>query len=100
MGGALGQGIRREKHLKRKRISSLHFWSVVFSCFVSVIFSFFSNHDEDCAIHVPNLYNYVRVFTYVFIFRLGVMILWICCRTVKNYEDAASAAGGLRVGGS
>lgn len=91
--GLLGHGIRREKALKRKWTKDLHAWSIVFSCFVSVIFSFFSAHDEDCAERVPHLYNYIHTFTYVFIFRLGAIILWVCCRTIKDYEDAALVAG-------
>jgi hypothetical protein len=91
--GALGQGIRKEKAFKQKRTSDIQFWSIVFSCFVSVMFAFFSAHDEECNEHVPHLYTYIHTFTYVFIFRLGCTILWICCRTVKNYEDAANAHG-------
>lgn len=93
--GTLGHGVRKEKALKQKRASDMHFWSIVFSCFVSIVFAFFSAHDEDCAEHVPKLYKYIHLFTYVFIFRLGLTILWGCCRTVKNYEDAATAAGAL-----
>jgi len=91
--GALGQGIRKEKAFKQKRASDVQFWSIVFSCMVSVMFAFFSAHDEECNEHVPHLYTYIHTFTYVFIFRLGCTILWICCRTVKNYEDAANAHG-------
>jgi len=57
-----------------------------------VAFSLFSSHDEGCAEQAPSLYTYVRAFTYVFTFRLGAVVLWICCRTIKNYEDAASSA--------
>lgn len=91
--GTLGHGIRKEKALKQKRTSDIQFWSIVFSCFVSIMFSFFSSHDEDCAERAPHLYNYIHTFTYVFIFRLGCSIILMCCRTVKNYEDAANAAG-------
>jgi len=94
-GGAIGRGIRKEKAMKKKRTADLQFWSLVFTCFVSIVFSFFSAHDLECAEHAPDLYNYIHTFTYVFIFRLGAIILWICCRTVKNYEDAAQAAGGI-----
>eukprot|EP00929_Paragymnodinium_shiwhaense_P058208 TRINITY_DN29149_c0_g1_i1.p1 TRINITY_DN29149_c0_g1~~TRINITY_DN29149_c0_g1_i1.p1 ORF type:complete len:227 (-),score=39.40 TRINITY_DN29149_c0_g1_i1:97-777(-) len=93
---SLGQSIRREKAMKQRRTSDLHFWSIVFSCLVAIIFSFFSGEDEECAEHVPALYKYIRVFTYVYIFRLGVMLLLVCCRTVKNYEDAAGAAGAMK----
>lgn len=93
--GAIGAGIRKEKAIKQKRTAELHFWSIVFSCFVSVVFAFFSAHDEDCAVHVPHLYAYIHAFNYTFIFRLGAIMVWICCRTVKNYEDAANAAGAL-----
>jgi len=93
--GALGKGVRKEKAMRRKRARDLHFWSLVFTASVSVIFSFFSSHDEDCAELVPHLYLYIHAFTYVYIFRLGVIIIWGCCRTVKNYEDAAKFAGGI-----
>mmetsp|Transcript_88028 Transcript_88028/g.188894 ORF Transcript_88028/g.188894 Transcript_88028/m.188894 type:complete len:241 (+) Transcript_88028:120-842(+) len=93
--GAIGRGVRQEKVMKRKRTADLHFWSTIFTCFVSVVFSFFSAHDEDCAEHAPHLYSYVHAFTYVFIFRLGAIMLWVCCRTVKNYEDAANVNGGM-----
>lgn len=94
-GGAIGAEIRNEKATKRKRTMELHFWSIVFSCFVSVVFAFFSSHNEDCAVHMSHLYSYIHTFNYVFILRLGVIMLWICCRAVKNYEDAASAAGAM-----
>jgi len=93
--GAIGRGVRQEKAMKRKRTADLHFWSTIFTSFVSVVFSFFSAHDEDCAEHAPHLYSYVHTFTYVFIFRLGAIMLMVCCRTVKNYEDAANHAGAL-----
>jgi len=93
--GAIGGTIRKEKSMKQRRTADLHFWALVFSCFVAVIFSFCAREDEDCAIHMPYLYTYIHTFTYVYIFRLGVLVLWICCRTVKNYEDAAVAAGSM-----
>lgn len=93
--GILGQGVRKEKNMRRKRTRDLHFWSLVFTASVSIVFSFFSAHDEECAEKVPSLYIYIHTFTYVYIFRLGVVILWGCCRTVKNYEDAAQVAGSL-----
>lgn len=93
--GVLGKGVRKEKAMRRKRARDLHFWSLVFTASVSVIFSFFSSHDEDCEESVPHLYRYIHVFTYVYIFRLGIIIIWGCCRTVKNYEDAAKFAGGI-----
>lgn len=91
----IGLGVRREKASRSKRTKDLHFWSLVFTASVSIVFSFFSMHDEDCAERVPSLYFYIHTFTYVFIFRLGAIILWGCCRTVKDYEDAANAAGRL-----
>lgn len=94
-GGALGRGVRKEKEQKRRRTVDLHCWSIAFSCLVSVLFSFLSAHDLDCAIHVPSLYGFIRSFTYVFIFRLGALLVWVCCRTVKDYEDAAKASGRL-----
>lgn len=90
--GTLGRGIRKEKASRQKRTSHLHRWSIVFTCLVSIVFSFFSAHDADCAKHAPHLNAYIHTFTYVFIIRLGAVILWICCRTVKNYEDAANSA--------
>jgi len=93
VGGALGQGVRKEKASKQKRTNDLHFWSIVFTSFVAVTFALFSAHDEECALNVPHLYNYIHTFTYVFIFRLGVIIVAVCCRTVKDYEDAALSAG-------
>lgn len=92
-GGAIGAAFKKEKATKQKRTKELHFWSIVFSCFVSIVFSFFSSHDEDCKVHVPHLYSYIAIFNYVFIMRLGLIMVWVCCRAVKNYEDAASAAG-------
>lgn len=94
-GGAVGQGVRREKAMRRKRMSDLQFWSIVFTVSVAIIFSFFSAHDEECKELMPNLYAYVHDFTYIFVFRLGAILLSVCCRTVKDYEDAAHAAGGL-----
>jgi len=93
--GVLGKGVKKEKAIRRKRARDLHFWSLVFTASVSIIFSFFSAHDEECEEKVPHLYNYIHAFTYVYIFRLGVIIIWGCCRTVKNYEDAAKFAGGI-----
>eukprot|EP00931_Biecheleriopsis_adriatica_P035267 TRINITY_DN20302_c0_g1_i2.p1 TRINITY_DN20302_c0_g1~~TRINITY_DN20302_c0_g1_i2.p1 ORF type:complete len:266 (-),score=35.63 TRINITY_DN20302_c0_g1_i2:36-746(-) len=97
--GTLGQGIRREKVSKQRRTRDLHFWSLVFTAFVSITFSLFSSHDEDCAIRVPELYQYINTFTYVFICRLGLILLIVCSRAVKNYEDAALAAGSQRCNG-
>jgi len=93
--GVLGMGVKKEKAIRRKRARELHFWSLVFTASVSIIFSFFSAHDEECEEKVPHLYSYIHAFTYVYIFRLGVIIIWGCCRTVKNYEDAAKFAGGI-----
>mmetsp|Transcript_13735 Transcript_13735/g.39197 ORF Transcript_13735/g.39197 Transcript_13735/m.39197 type:complete len:242 (+) Transcript_13735:66-791(+) len=90
--GALGRGVRQLKASQQKRVSNLHFWSIVFAVMVSMVFSFFSAHDEDCSERAPSLYSYIHVFTYAFILRLGVVILWLCCRTVQNYEDAANFA--------
>lgn len=89
----LGVRLNGEKLKKRKRSDELHFWSIVFAVGVAVTFSCFSTHDEACREDVPNLYNYVRVFTYAYIFRVGVLLLWVCCRKVKNYEDSAALSG-------
>jgi hypothetical protein len=91
--GPAGHGVRKEKASRRKRTSDLHFWSLVFTACVSVIFCSFAAHDEDCSEKVHSLYIYIHTFTYVYIFRLGAIVLWVCCRTVKDYEDAASNAG-------
>lgn len=85
--------VRQEKSSLQKRTRDLQCWSIFFTCFVSVLFSFFSAHDVDCEINSPSLYNYVHNFTYVFILRLGVIFLGICCRTVKNYEDSFATNG-------
>merc|ERR1712150_166128 len=82
-------GMRKEKATRRKGTANLHFWSLVFTSLVAIVFSFFAANDEDCAVNAPNLYYYLHTFTYVYIFRLGAVILWICCRDMKNYEDAA-----------
>mmetsp|Transcript_8704 Transcript_8704/g.24308 ORF Transcript_8704/g.24308 Transcript_8704/m.24308 type:complete len:238 (-) Transcript_8704:315-1028(-) len=86
----LGTGIRRLKAAKQKRTAEMHFWSLVFTTFVAVVFAIFSTQDEDCSINVPHLVGYLHVFTYIFILRLGALLLAVCCRTIKNYEDAAS----------
>lgn len=93
--GAAGHGIRKEKAMRKKRTNDLHFWSLVFTASVAIVFSFFSAHDEECAENMPSLYSYIHTFTYVYICRLGIIILQGCCRTVKDYEDAALSAGGL-----
>lgn len=85
-------GMRKQKATRRKGTAHLHFWSLVFTSLVSVVFAFFAANDEDCAVHSPNLYSYLHVFSYVYIFRLGAVILFICCRDMKNYEDAALTA--------
>eukprot|EP00419_Tripos_fusus_P023911 CAMPEP_0172714648 /NCGR_PEP_ID=MMETSP1074-20121228/66415_1 /TAXON_ID=2916 /ORGANISM="Ceratium fusus, Strain PA161109" /LENGTH=127 /DNA_ID=CAMNT_0013539109 /DNA_START=350 /DNA_END=729 /DNA_ORIENTATION=- len=82
-------GIRKERATKRKGTANLHFWSLVFTSMVAIVFCFFAANDEDCAVNAPNLYAFLHMFTYVYIFRLGVVLLWICCRDMKNYEDAA-----------
>jgi len=97
--GVLGQGVRREKTKRQKRTNDLHFWSLVFTASVAIVFSFFSAHDEECAEKVPSLYFYIHAFTYVFIFRLGAIVMWVCCRTVKDYEDAAKDFGGIMSSG-
>lgn len=95
LSATLSQGMRRDKVSQQKRTTELQFWSLVFTCMVSVTFAFFAAHDEECEQRVPSLYAYIHTFTYVFIFRVGLLILLVCCRTVKNYEDAAAARGGL-----
>mmetsp|Transcript_60173 Transcript_60173/g.127460 ORF Transcript_60173/g.127460 Transcript_60173/m.127460 type:complete len:244 (+) Transcript_60173:141-872(+) len=94
-GGAIGQGVRSEKLRRQKRVTDLHFWSLFFSVSVAIVFSFFSAHDEECRELVPSLYSYIHTFTYVYIFRLGAILLWVCCRKVKDYEDAAAFGGGI-----
>lgn len=96
---AAGRGVLLERAMARRRVGDLQVWSIVFSCFVSVMFAFFSAHDEDCKERVPYLYRYVHGFTYVFAFRLGIVLILVCCRAVKNYEDAAGAAAFARGGG-
>ncbi|CAK0815486.1 unnamed protein product, partial [Prorocentrum cordatum] len=86
------QLVGREKSSVRRRLADLQRWSVFFTCFVAVLFSFFSAHDLDCSMNSPSLYNYIHNFTYVFILRLGVNILTFCCRTIKDYEDAAATS--------
>jgi len=93
--GVLGHGVRREKAKRQKRTNDFHLWSIVFSSMVGVVFSLFSSHDEECAEKVPTLYQYIHVFTYVYIFKLGALILSVCCRMVKDYEDAAQDWGGI-----
>mmetsp|Transcript_128737 Transcript_128737/g.321211 ORF Transcript_128737/g.321211 Transcript_128737/m.321211 type:complete len:247 (-) Transcript_128737:230-970(-) len=93
--GPLGHGVRREKAKRQKRTNDFHLWSIVFSSMVGVVFSLFSSHDEECAEKVPTLYQYIHVFTYVYIFKLGALILSVCCRMVKDYEDAAQDWGGI-----
>uniref|UniRef100_A0A7S2IQR8 Transmembrane protein n=1 Tax=Alexandrium andersonii TaxID=327968 RepID=A0A7S2IQR8_9DINO len=90
--GALGRGVGKMKELQKRRVSNLHFWSIVFAVMVSIVFSFFSAHDEECYERTPSLYSYIHIFTYAFTLRLGVVILFLCCRTVQNYEDSASFA--------
>mmetsp|Transcript_65487 Transcript_65487/g.202872 ORF Transcript_65487/g.202872 Transcript_65487/m.202872 type:complete len:265 (+) Transcript_65487:1-795(+) len=87
--GTLGRGVSDIKEWHKRRVNNLHFWSIVFAVMVSIVFSFFSAHDEECSERAPSLYSYIHIFTYAFILRLGVVILWLCCRTVQNYEDAA-----------
>mmetsp|Transcript_58729 Transcript_58729/g.157340 ORF Transcript_58729/g.157340 Transcript_58729/m.157340 type:complete len:250 (-) Transcript_58729:79-828(-) len=90
--GSLGRGVLKEKALRQRRAYSLQFWSVLFTCLVSLVFSCFAAHDEECAEFVPSLYNYIHAFAYVYALRIGTIMLWLCCRTVKNYEDAAYVA--------
>jgi len=92
MTGALGRGARQIQVSQQRRVRRLHCWSIVFACMVSVTFSFFSAHDEECSEHAPSLYSYIHNFTYVFILRVGIVIMWTCCRTVQDYEDAAHFA--------
>lgn len=92
--GVLGQGVRREKASRSKRTNDLHTWSLVFTASIAFIFSFFSAHDEDCKEEAPSLYLYVHAFTYVYVLRLTTLLLWSCCRTVKNYEDQAAMVQG------
>jgi hypothetical protein len=94
-GGGIGRGVKREKAVKQKRAAELHRWSLGFTCTVSIVFSFFAAHDSECRLHVPRLYYFIQVFTYVFILRLGALVLSFCCRVVKDYEDAAASHQGL-----
>jgi len=87
---SLADGIRVQTAMTQKKAANLQFWLVMFSTLVSLMFSLLASHDEDCAMQVPKLYLYVRVFSYVFIMRLGVMMLWTCCRTIKDYEDVVN----------
>jgi len=87
-----GAGVQREKATKRKGLANLHLFSLVFTGMVAIVFCFFAANDEECAEKAPNLYAYIHAFTYVVIFRLSAIILWICCRDMKNYEDAALTA--------
>eukprot|EP00927_Polykrikos_kofoidii_P074568 TRINITY_DN7057_c0_g1_i1.p1 TRINITY_DN7057_c0_g1~~TRINITY_DN7057_c0_g1_i1.p1 ORF type:complete len:290 (-),score=14.11 TRINITY_DN7057_c0_g1_i1:282-1073(-) len=89
-GGALGLGVRQEREMSRKRTADLHLWSVIFSSLVALIFAMFSAHDEDCAENVSSLYAYIQTFTYVYTVRISVIILLVCCRTIKDYEDTAA----------
>lgn len=93
--GTLGQGVMREKMARWRCTRVLHSGSLGFTILVSMVFSVLSGHDEVCMVRVPNLYTYVHLFAYVYIFRLGAFIVWGCCRTVKDYEDAARAAGAV-----
>eukprot|EP00419_Tripos_fusus_P071320 CAMPEP_0172896510 /NCGR_PEP_ID=MMETSP1075-20121228/155665_1 /TAXON_ID=2916 /ORGANISM="Ceratium fusus, Strain PA161109" /LENGTH=156 /DNA_ID=CAMNT_0013751933 /DNA_START=155 /DNA_END=622 /DNA_ORIENTATION=+ len=82
-------GTRKENATKRKGATNLHFWSLIFTSMVAVVFCFFAANDEDCAVKAPNFYSFLHMFTYVYIFRLGAVVLSMCCRDMKNYEDAA-----------
>lgn len=94
--GPVGRGVRKEKAMKARRASAMQLWSTVFSCFVSSMFAFFAAHDEECAETDPYLYDYIHAFTYVFMFRLAFVMMLVCMRTIKNYEDAANLAGAER----
>ena len=49
------------KAAKQKRTAEMHFWSLVFTTFVAVVFAIFSTQDEDCSINVPHLVGNVWV---------------------------------------
>eukprot|EP00419_Tripos_fusus_P002509 CAMPEP_0172674022 /NCGR_PEP_ID=MMETSP1074-20121228/12504_1 /TAXON_ID=2916 /ORGANISM="Ceratium fusus, Strain PA161109" /LENGTH=164 /DNA_ID=CAMNT_0013491397 /DNA_START=272 /DNA_END=766 /DNA_ORIENTATION=- len=85
-------GMKKQKATLRKGTANLHFWGLVFTSLVAVVFCFFAANDEDCAVNAPNLYTFIHAYTYVYIFRLGAVILCIFCRDMKNYEDAALTA--------
>lgn len=93
-GGILGQGVRREKAARSKRTQELHTWSLIFTASIAFIFSFSAAHDEDCREDAPSVYKYIHAFTYIYIVRLSLLLLWSCCRTVKNYEDHAATVQG------
>jgi len=90
--GALGRGFALIKASQQRHVRHLHTWSMVFACMVSVLFCFFAAHDEECLENVPSLYSYIHTFTVYFIVRSGLVVLWMVCRTVQNYEDAANFA--------
>lgn len=94
--GPIGRGVRKEKALKQTRTRAMQLWSTVFSCFVSAMFAFFAAHDEECAETDPYLYDFIHIFTYVFMLRLAFVMMLVCMRTIKNYEDAANLAGAAR----
>lgn len=93
---AMGRGMRRERDSARRRTGEFQTWSIIFSLIVSVMFSFLSSRDEECLQMVPNIYEYLRWFTYTFALRMGFILLLYCCRTVKDYEEAAASAEVLR----
>lgn len=67
--------MRRERDSARKRTKEFQNWSIIFSLIVSVMFSFLSSRDEECLQMVPNIYLYLRVFTYAFALRMGFVLL-------------------------
>jgi len=89
---AVSVGLKSDKAERQKRLSEMQCWLIVFCSLVSIVFACFAAHDEDCAENVPHLYTYIHQFTYFFILRLGIIVLQICNRTIKNYEDAANTA--------
>lgn len=93
---ALGRGMRRERDSARRRTAEFQNWSIIFSLIVSVMFSFLSSRDEECNEMVPNIYQYIRSFTYTFALRMGFVLLLYCCRTVKDYEEVAAHAAAFR----
>lgn len=80
--------IVQEKSSKQRRMTDLSRLSMGLTTAVALAYSLLPSRDEGCAREMSCLNSYVRVFSYMFILRLGVIILGICCRTVKDYEDA------------